>query len=78
MITFANAPVALRILRAVRGLRADVPILVRTQDDNRLEELAGRRSDRRSVPETFEASLMLLSHVLMLLKVPVARCACEP
>jgi monovalent cation:H+ antiporter-2, CPA2 family len=33
VITFANPEVALRILRAVRELRADVPMLVRTQDD---------------------------------------------
>ena len=32
VITFANPEVALRILRAVRELRADVPILVRSQD----------------------------------------------
>jgi CPA2 family monovalent cation:H+ antiporter-2 len=36
VITFANPEVALRILRAVRELRADVPILVRTQDDTKL------------------------------------------
>jgi monovalent cation:H+ antiporter-2, CPA2 family len=39
VITFANPEVALRILRAVRELREDVPILVRTQDDSKLEEL---------------------------------------
>src|SRR5271167_1899826 len=39
VITFANPEVALRILRSVRELRIDVPILVRTQDDSKLEEL---------------------------------------
>ncbi|HUY83303.1 MAG TPA: cation:proton antiporter, partial [Steroidobacteraceae bacterium] len=38
-VTFANPSVALRIVRAVRVLRADLPILVRTADDSRLEEL---------------------------------------
>ncbi|HME40012.1 MAG TPA: cation:proton antiporter [Steroidobacteraceae bacterium] len=72
VITFANPEVALRILRAVRQLRDDVPILVRTQDDSKLEQLqlAGATE---VVPETFEASLMLLSHLLLLLKVPVPR-----
>jgi monovalent cation:H+ antiporter-2, CPA2 family len=72
VITFANPDVALRILRAVRELRHDVPILVRTQDDSKLEQLTSAGATE-VVPETFEASLMLLSHLLLLLKVPVPR-----
>jgi CPA2 family monovalent cation:H+ antiporter-2 len=72
VITFANPEVALRILRAVRELRSDVPILVRTQDDTKLEELQSAGATE-VVPETFEASLMLLSHLLLLLKLPVPR-----
>jgi CPA2 family monovalent cation:H+ antiporter-2 len=72
VISFADPDIAQRILRAVRVLRADVPILVRTQDDGRLEELQ-RAGATEVVPETFEASLMLLSHLLVLLKMPVAR-----
>ncbi|MGB6307926.1 MAG: cation:proton antiporter [Steroidobacteraceae bacterium] len=72
VITFANPEVALRILRAVRELRQDVPILVRTQDDTKLEQLQSAGATE-VVPETFEASLMLLSHLLLLLKLPVPR-----
>jgi monovalent cation:H+ antiporter-2, CPA2 family len=72
VITFANPEVALRILRAIRELRKDVPILVRTQDDTKLEELQAAGATE-VVPETFEASLMLLSHLLLLLKLPVPR-----
>jgi monovalent cation:H+ antiporter-2, CPA2 family len=72
VITFANPEVALRILRAVRELRGDVPILVRTQDDGKLEQLQAAGATE-VVPETFEASLMLLSHLLLLLKLPVPR-----
>jgi monovalent cation:H+ antiporter-2, CPA2 family len=72
VITFANPEVALRILRSVRELRTDVPILVRTQDDARLEELQAAGATE-VVPETFEASLMLLSHLLLLMKLPVGR-----
>src|SRR5271155_1264867 len=72
VITFATPEVALRILRAVRELRQDVPILVRTQDDTKLEELQAAGATE-VVPETFEASLMLLSHLLLLLKLPVPR-----
>ena len=72
VITFANPEVALRILRAVRELRGDVPILVRTQDDSKLEQLQAAGATE-VVPETLEASLMLLSHLLLLLKLPVPR-----
>src|ERR1700722_1746791 len=72
VITFANPEVALRILRSVRALRGDVPILVRTQDDTKLEELQ-QAGATEVVPETFEARLMLLSHLLLLLKLPVPR-----
>jgi len=72
VITFANPVVSLRILRSVRSLRSDVPVLVRTQDDTKLEELQAAGATE-VVPETFEASLMLLSHLLLLLKLPVSR-----
>ncbi len=72
VITFASPEVALRILRSIRELRNDVPILVRTQDDAKLEDLQAAGATE-VVPETFEASLMLLSHLLLLLKLPVPR-----
>ena len=49
VITFANPEVALRILRSVRELRPDVPILVRTQDDGKLKSCR-RRARPRSCP----------------------------
>jgi CPA2 family monovalent cation:H+ antiporter-2 len=72
VVTFANPEVALRILRSVRALRSEVPILVRTQDDSKLEELQ-KAGATEVVPETFEASLMLLSHLLLLMKLPMSR-----
>jgi monovalent cation:H+ antiporter-2, CPA2 family len=72
VITFANPTVSLRILSSVRSLRGEVPILVRTQDDTKLEQLQAAGATE-VVPETFEASLMLLSHLLLLLKLPVSR-----
>ena len=72
IITFANPAVSVGIVRAVRRMRADVPVLVRTQDDAGIEELSAAGATE-VVPETFEASLMLVSQVLMLLHVPVAR-----
>ncbi len=72
IITFANPAVSVGIVRAVRRLRADVPVLVRTQDDVGLAELTAAGATD-IVPETFEASLMLVSQVLLLLNLPPAR-----
>ncbi len=72
VISFANPQISIGIVRAVRQHRADVPILVRTADDAGLEGLV-KAGATEVVPETFEASLMLVSQVLMLLNVPVTR-----
>ncbi len=72
VLTFAEVTASLKIVRAVRELRPDLPILVRTQDDTKLEELQ-QAGATEIVPETLEASLMLASHVLLLLDVPVSR-----
>jgi len=69
IITFAAPSIALGVVRAVRRLRGDVPVLVRTQDDSRLAELS-QAGATEVVPETFEASLTLVSQALMLLQLP--------
>jgi len=72
VISFSDPATALGILRGVRRMRPELPVLVRTADDTRLKELQDAGATD-VVPETFEASLMLVSHVLMLLHVPVTR-----
>ncbi|HET7198683.1 MAG TPA: cation:proton antiporter, partial [Burkholderiales bacterium] len=72
VISFSDPATSVGILRSIRRLRPDVPVLVRTADDARLKELQDAGATD-VVPETFEASLMLVSHVLMLLHVPVSR-----
>jgi CPA2 family monovalent cation:H+ antiporter-2 len=72
VISFADPATSVGILRSVRRMRPEVPVLVRTQDDARIKELQDAGATD-VVPETFEASLMLVSHVLMLLHVPVSR-----
>jgi K+:H+ antiporter len=72
VISFSDPATSLGILRSVRRLRPDVPVLVRTADDVGIKELQDAGATD-VVPETFEASLMLVSHVLMLLHVPVSR-----
>jgi CPA2 family monovalent cation:H+ antiporter-2 len=72
VVTFADPERSLSITRAVRRVRRDVPILVRTQDDTKLDQLTAAGATE-VVPETFEAALMLVSQTLLLLKVPVSR-----
>jgi CPA2 family monovalent cation:H+ antiporter-2 len=72
VISFADPATSVGILRSIRALRREVPVLVRTQDDSMLNELrAAGATD--VVPETLEASLMLVSQVLMLLNVPARK-----
>ena len=72
VISFSDPRIALAILRTLRRRRTDVPVLVRTPDDTRARELK-EAGATEVVPEAFEASLMLASHVLMSLKVAPAR-----
>jgi CPA2 family monovalent cation:H+ antiporter-2 len=72
VVSFDDVHATLKILPQVRRLRPDFPILVRTRDDSDLERLQ-RAGATEVVPETLEASLMLASHLLLLLSVPVSR-----
>ena len=62
----------LRILAVIREQFPSVPILVRARDDLHLDTLQ-QSGATEVVPETLEASLMLASHMLALLKVPIGR-----
>ncbi len=72
VISFSDPATSLGILNSIRRLRPEVPVLVRTADDARIKDLQDAGATD-VVPETFEASLMLVSHVLMLLHVPVTK-----
>ncbi|HKJ94950.1 MAG TPA: cation:proton antiporter, partial [Gammaproteobacteria bacterium] len=72
VLSFHNPTASLRVLEHTRKRRPDVPVLVRTSDDLWLERFqeAGATA---VVPEVLESSLMLASHVLALLEVPMSR-----
>jgi CPA2 family monovalent cation:H+ antiporter-2 len=72
VITFADTPLALRILHHVRALAPALPVIVRTLDDADMDRLIAAGA-AEVVPETFESSLMLASHALVLLGVPLRR-----
>jgi voltage-gated potassium channel Kch len=71
-ITFANTPVALKILHNVHQQRPELPVIVRTVDDSEIDRLL-EAGATEVVPEVLEGSLMLASHSLLLLGVPLNR-----
>jgi len=72
VISFADTSAALRVLHHARELNPGVPVVVRTRDDADLDQLIAAGA-AEVVPETFESSLMLASHALVLLGVPLRR-----
>jgi CPA2 family monovalent cation:H+ antiporter-2 len=72
VITFDDTRVALRILHHVRQLAPAVPVIVRTQDDGEIDRLTAAGATE-IVPEVMEGSLMLASHTLLVLGVPLPR-----
>jgi len=70
VISFENLYATLKVLAQVRQLRPDMPVLVRTADDANLDRLQ-QAGATEVIPETLEASLMLSSHLLVLLGVSV-------
>ena len=72
VITYAEVASAMKILRHVQEVRPELPVIVRTLDDSDLEKLM-QAGATEVVPEVLEGSLMLASHALMLLGVPLSR-----
>jgi CPA2 family monovalent cation:H+ antiporter-2 len=60
------------VLEQVHTLRPDLPVVVRTLDDTHIDQLKAAGASE-VVAEVMEGSLMLASHALMLLGVPVRR-----
>jgi len=72
VVSFANTPTALKILHHTHQLRPELPVIVRTVDDSELDRLI-KAGATEVVPEVLEGSLMLASHSLLLLGVPLNR-----
>ena len=72
VVTFADTGVALKILHHVQQARPELPVVVRTVDDGELDRLMAAGASE-VVPEVLEGSLMLASHSLLLLGVPLNR-----
>ncbi len=72
VITYLEIPGALKVLAHARAHAPKVPVIVRTQDDHDLEALQ-QAGATEVVPEAIEGSLMLASHALALVGVPMRR-----
>jgi CPA2 family monovalent cation:H+ antiporter-2 len=72
VVTYLDVPGALKVLANTRAHAPQVPVIVRTQDDLELEKLQAAGATE-VVPEALEGSLMLASHALALVGVPMRR-----
>jgi monovalent cation:H+ antiporter-2, CPA2 family len=72
VVSYHDTPSAMKILRLVQEHAPKVPVIVRTIDDTDLEKLRAAGATE-VVPEAIEGSLMLASHALALVGVPMRR-----
>jgi CPA2 family monovalent cation:H+ antiporter-2 len=72
VVTYLDVAGALKVLANTRSHAPQVPVIVRTQDDHDLEKLQ-EAGATEVVPEAIEGSLMLASHALALVGVPMRR-----
>jgi CPA2 family monovalent cation:H+ antiporter-2 len=72
VITYLEVPSTMKVLANIRSHAPQVPVIVRTQDDHDLVALQ-QAGATEVVPEAIEGSLMLASHALALVGVPMRR-----
>jgi CPA2 family monovalent cation:H+ antiporter-2 len=72
LITFDQHEKAMSVIHVVKSLYPDLPVMVRTRKDNRMEELL-EAGATQVVPEILEGSLMLVTQVLQISGVPMSR-----
>ena len=72
VVTSNDPQLALRVLHHVRELRPGLPVVVRAAEDSDVERFAAAGA-AEVVPEALESSVMLATHALALLGVPMHR-----
>jgi len=72
VITFADTRLAVKVLHLVHELAPKLPVIVRAHDDTELDVLK-KAGATEVVPEALESSLMLASHALVVMGVPLRR-----
>jgi CPA2 family monovalent cation:H+ antiporter-2 len=72
VVTFADAAAAVRVLAHVHALNPAVPAIVRARDETDIARLNAAGASE-VVPEAFESGVMLASHTLVWVGVPLNR-----
>ncbi|MGE5468933.1 MAG: cation:proton antiporter [Ignavibacteria bacterium] len=72
VVTFADLDASLRTLDRLRSIRSDIPIVARSREQDDAERLFAAGA-AEVVPEALESSVMLATHALALLGVPLHR-----
>ncbi|WP_426175780.1 monovalent cation:proton antiporter-2 (CPA2) family protein [Massilia sp. TWR1-2-2] len=72
VITYADTQSALKVLMLVHEMAPTLPVIVRSHDDTDLD-LLKKAGAAEVVPEALEGSLMLASHALVMMGVPLRR-----
>lgn len=72
VVTYSDLHSSMAILRHVRELRPELPVVVRTIDDSHIDALKAAGA-AEVVSEVMEGSLMLASQALMLVGVPLSQ-----
>ena len=72
VVTYTGTASALKILHFVNEMNPSLPVIVRSHDDVDLEKLRSAGATE-VVPELMEGSLMLASHALVMLGIPLRR-----
>lgn len=69
IVTFSDYHSSLKIIKTIRRLDSNIPILVRSLDDTHINEIF-EAGATEVVPDTFESSIMLSSHLLLMIGQP--------
>lgn len=72
IITYADDRASSKVLSVIRESYLELPIIVRTTDETSIERLQDEGASE-VVPEVLEGSLMLGSHALIMLGIPLGR-----
>jgi len=72
VIAYSDDRSSAKVLNVIRETYPDLPVVVRTSDDSSIQQLQDAGATD-VVPEVLEGSLMLASHALVLLDIPLTR-----
>jgi CPA2 family monovalent cation:H+ antiporter-2 len=72
VVTFADVAAAVRVLAHIHQLNASVPVIVRAHDEADIARLM-EAGATEVIPEALESGLMLASHTLVMVGIPLSR-----